>query len=268
MSAVRRRTRAYQPDQVRDALLAQAEFVRVAAHQLTPEQLARPSGLPGWDVRTLLAHLARQIDALPRLLAEPAPAALRPQTDLNAWAVSTAGIAEDLDAQTREAARAADDQVAAVDAAAEELEAVVETGVREDVLLPHRFGAMRALDFSVTRIVELVTHSDDLTRATGRVVRLDRHALAVTVRALADALAAKAPGSSTELRVPPFVAVQCLPGPRHTRGTPPNVVETDPVTWLRLATGRTTWDAALAAGRLRASGERASALAAELPVLA
>ncbi|MGK5531601.1 sterol carrier family protein [Streptomyces sp. URMC 129] len=267
MSAVRGKPRAYHPDRVRDALLAQAEFVRLAAHGLTAEQQAKPSGLPGWTVHTLLAHIARQIDALPRLLAEPAPAATRPAIDLDRWAVSTAGIADDLDRATRRDAEARPDQVAAIDAAAEEMEAVLETALREDVLIPLPFGPMRALDFSVTRIVELVVHSDDLTRATGVAVRLDRQALACTVRVLADALAAKAPGASTEVRIPPFAAVQCLPGPRHTRGTPPNVVETDPVTWVRLATGRTTWHAVTATGRLRASGERAAALAAELPVL-
>jgi hypothetical protein len=70
-----------------------------------------------------------------------------------------------------------------------------------------------------------------------------------------------------EVRVPPYAAVQCVDGPRHTRGTPPNVVETDPLTWLELATGRVGWAATAAAGRLVASGERAD-LSAYLPVLA
>jgi uncharacterized protein (TIGR03083 family) len=265
--AVRRKPRAYLPERVRDALLAQVENVRLAARQLSPEQLAMPSGLPGWDVRTLLAHIAGQIDALPRLLAEPAPIATRPETDLNRWAVSTSGVADRLDEMTRKSAADRDDQVAVIDDAAEELEAVLETAIRDDLLLPHPFGAMRAIDFTVTRIVELVVHSDDLARAAAAPVRLDRQALATATRVLADALAAKAPGASTELRVPPFVAVQCLPGPRHTRGTPPSVVETDPLTWLRLATGRADWAAATATGRLKASGERAAALADQLPVL-
>lgn len=267
MSDLRRKPRSYHPDRVRNALLAQVEFVRLGAGELTAEQLTKPSGLPGWDVHTLLAHIAGQIDALPRLLAEPAPRQTRADVDLNRWAVSTAGLAETLDDMTRRDAAAADDQPAAIDAAAEELESVIETGVREDVLLPHRMGAMRALDFTVTRIVELAVHSDDLTRATGRAVRLDRMALATTVRVLADALAAKAPGRSTEVRVPPFAAVQCLSGPRHARGTPSNVVEADPVTWTRLATGRIAWAAAARTGRLKASGERAQELAKELPVL-
>jgi hypothetical protein len=85
------------------------------------------------------------------------------------------------------------------------------------------------------------------------------------VRALLADLAAQAPGRSVEVRVPPFGAVQCVPGPRHTRGNPPNVVETDPVTWIMLATGRTAWAEAVAAGRVRASGIRTD-LSGFLPV--
>jgi len=78
-------------------------------------------------------------------------------------------------------------------------------------------------------------------------------------------LEAQAPGRAVEVRVPPFGAVQCVAGPRHTRGTPPNVVETDPVSWIRLATGRQPWAEALADGSVRASGPRAD-LSAYLPV--
>ena len=68
----------------------------------------------------------------------------------------------------------------------------------------------------------------------------DRQAQAIAVRLLADALAAKVPGGSVEVRVPPFAVVQCVEGPRHTRGTPPNVVECDPVAFIELCTGRLT----------------------------
>lgn len=94
---------------------------------------------------------------------------------------------------------------------------------------------------------------------------VERAVLATAVRFSLEELAAVAPGPTTEVRVPPFAAVQCLPGPRHTRGTPPNVVETDPQTWLALATGRQRWDAALRSGRVRASGQRAD-LSAVLPL--
>jgi hypothetical protein len=70
-------------------------------------------------------------------------------------------------------------------------------------------------------------------------------------------LAQHVPGRSVELRVPPHVAVQCIEGPRHTRGTPPNVVETDAATWLRLTTGQLTWADAVAQGKVVASGNRA-----------
>ncbi len=95
-----------------------------------------------------------------------------------------------------------------------------------------------------------------------------RAALADAVRATARTLAAVAPGAAVELRVPPFVAVQCIEGPRHTRGNPPNVVETDPRTWLRLATGLLSVGDAAAAGVLSLSGSRAAEIAASLPVVA
>ena len=76
------------------------------------------------------------------------------------------------------------------------------------------------------------------------------------VRALLAELSRRAPGRSVEVRIPPFGAIQCVAGPRHTRGTPPNVVETDPVTWVLLATERVSWADALRDGRLRASGIR------------
>lgn len=93
-----------------------------------------------------------------------------------------------------------------------------------------------------------------------------RPVLATAVRYTLEELATVAPGRSVEVRVPPFAAVQCIPGPRHTRGTPTNVIETDPQTWLSLATGRLTWAEAEASGALRASGQRAD-LTAYLPVL-
>jgi hypothetical protein len=79
-------------------------------------------------------------------------------------------------------------------------------------------------------------------------------------------VARRAPGHSVEVRVPPFGAVQCVEGPRHTRGTPPNVVETDPRTWLALALGRIGWADAEAGGALRASGSRAVDVAELLPL--
>ncbi len=71
------------------------------------------------------------------------------------------------------------------------------------------------------------------------------------------ALSDRAPGASVEVRVPPYAAVQVIPGVRHTRGTPPAVVELDADTWVALAAGELTWADAEQSGRVRASGERA-----------
>lgn len=118
--------------------------------------------------------------------------------------------------------------------------------------------------------------ADDLL-ATGRAAvraaaaALDRDGgpgselLREAARAGLRALAAKAPGRSVEVRVPPWAAVQCIPGPRHTRGTPSAVVETDPVTWVGLASGRVDFADAVADGRVRAGGQR-SDLSALLPL--
>ena len=92
-----------------------------------------------------------------------------------------------------------------------------------------------------------------------------RSDLATAVRFALETLADRAPGRSVEVRVPPFGAVQCVTGPRHTRGTPPNVVETDAATWLALATGALAWDQAVSDGKVAASGERAD-LSAWLPL--
>jgi hypothetical protein len=84
----------------------------------------------------------------------------------------------------------------------------------------------------------------------------DRTVLRDAVRVLLAELAHRAPGRSVEVRIPPFGAIQCVAGPRHTRGTPPNVVETDPMTWLLVATGRLSWSDAVASGKVHASGIR------------
>jgi hypothetical protein len=87
---------------------------------------------------------------------------------------------------------------------------------------------------------------------------LTKHLLALLV--------GKAPGGAVEVRVPPYAVAQCVAGTRHTRGTPPAVVEMDPATWVSLAVGDLEWQDAERDGKLSASGER-SDLSALLPVL-
>jgi hypothetical protein len=95
----------------------------------------------------------------------------------------------------------------------------------------------------------------------------DRADLAAAVRLTARTLATQVPGTSVEVRIPPFVAVQCVSGPRHTRGTPPNVVEADPRTWLLLATGLLRVADANTLGVLHLSGSRAGEIQKWLPVV-
>lgn len=93
----------------------------------------------------------------------------------------------------------------------------------------------------------------------------DRDTVATAVRYSLQRLAERAEGNTVEVRVPPYGAVQCIAGPRHTRGTPPNVVETDPTTWLQLVSGGLAWQDAMREARVHASGTRAD-LSTELPM--
>jgi len=93
----------------------------------------------------------------------------------------------------------------------------------------------------------------EVARVAGEVDRADVRA---AVKHFLAVLAERAPGKSVEVRVPPYAAVQCIAGARHTRGTPPAVVETDAESWLAMALGRATFANLSAAGKVRASGER------------
>ncbi|MFE0641070.1 sterol carrier family protein [Streptomyces sp. NPDC058877] len=261
MPPAKKRPRRYDPARTRAAVLAQFRNVREAVAALTPEQLDGPTRLGEWTVRDLVAHLALMVDSVPRLLAEPAPAVR--EVDLLDWASRTATAAGRIDEQARGVD--AVDPVGLCARVAEEYERAL-VGAADERLLPLGIGAMALGDFLVTRTVELVVHTDDLNAATGADVPYDRQALAACTRLLADTLAARAPGGAVEVRIPPHAVVQCVEGPRHTRGTPPNVVETDPLTWIRLATGRAEWATERDGARVSASGERAD-LADLLPLM-
>ena len=102
------------------------------------------------------------------------------------------------------------------------------------------------------------------TRAEGTSA-VPRTTIATAVRYSLEEVTARAPGNSVEVRVPPFGVTQCVAGPRHTRGTPPNVIECDAATWLAMVSGRLSWEDAVAAGLVAASGLRAD-LSALLPL--
>jgi uncharacterized protein (TIGR03083 family) len=247
------------------ALLAQSAALRGFLVELPFEDFARPSVLPGWDVRLLTGHLLLQHAGLLRLLDRPSDLpGLAPHEFVAAYRRDV----EDLDAATGETAadRTPDELLTELDQRIRDLRARLAGPLPKAIDTPR--GVSATTDFLTTRIIELVVHSDDLSRSLPdrAAVPLERQALALATRSLTGMLAAKFPGRSVEVRVPPFAAVQAIAGPRHTRGTPPNVVETDPVTFLRLATGRAGWAESLAAGAVRASGNRAD-LSAQLPLL-
>lgn len=115
--------------------------------------------------------------------------------------------------------------------------------------------ARRRIDLAAGAAAVAAWAAGDETRAT----------VATAVRYTLEELGARAPGRSVEVRVPPFGAVQCIEGPRHTRGTPPNVVEMPAALWLAVATGRRDWAEALDSGQASVSGIRAD-LSALLPL--
>jgi uncharacterized protein (TIGR03083 family) len=239
---------------------------------LVPDDFARPTVLPAWDIRTLTGHLVLVHRGLARVLRQPtrerplsnSEFVRRYRRDLEMIMESTLTATGDYSGPVL---------VDQLDAEIYELSELLRYYDPRSVVSAPR-GPVTAGDFLATRIVEVVVHADDLSRSLPEQapIALHRAALSRCTRTLADILADQQPGRSVEVRVPPYAAVQCSiasaggdAGPTHTRGTPPNVVETDPLTFLRLATGRVTWADALAEGTISASGLRAN-LGAALPL--
>jgi uncharacterized protein (TIGR03083 family) len=251
------------------ALIAQAELIGDWLATLSESDLERPSVLAGWNIRELVGHLVASVNRFADVAASASterPGSIAQY--IGGYAAAAAQIdelaratADDRTAPELRAAYAAGLDRARLSAAAEPLAVVA--GPR---------GPLTGQNWRRTRIIELVVHADDLSRSRPdqQPIELARPALADAVRALAAVLAERYPGRSVEVRVPPFVAVQCGgfdgDGPRHTRGTPPNVIETDGLTFLRLAAGRLLWADAIAAATVRASGNRAD-LSRQLPLL-
>ena len=240
--------------------------VRSWVGELAPETYVVPSVLDAWTVGDLVAHLGRGVEALAH--AEPAEPGTAPLT-LRAYVGTYPQVAREIAEGAHQLAvenRA--DPLGSLDQAWGRSLAALELLGPDDRVVLARRGPILLSELVLTRLVELVVHADDLARSVSELTApaLPREGVRLVVRALLDALVEGAPGRSVEVRVPPFAAVQCIEGPRHTRGTPPNVVEADPLTWVRLACGRVTWGDAVSDGSVRASGERAD-LSALLPLL-
>jgi|SRR6188472_14879 uncharacterized protein (TIGR03083 family) len=252
-----------------EALLEQSRTVLAWLQGLPLEVFERPTVLPDWDVRQLAGHLVLVHAALAASLEQRTREAALPIHEF----VTRDRDVEMIMASTLEqsAELSGPEVVARLESSIDHLAAKLEGEVQLSRVIMTRRGATTIEDYLATRIVEVVVHTDDLNRSVPEVASatLQRGALARCTRTLTAILAGRHPGRSVEVRIPPYAAVQCAiggPGPTHTRGTPPNVVETDPVTFLRLATGRIAWDEAIASGTVHASGLRAN-LDPVLPLL-
>lgn len=232
---------------MRRALDAQWDRLLAALPGLDP---AADSRVAGWTVREVEAHLTATTAGLATLLAQPEP--VSPPTGVAQWAAALPGLAAVVDEQARTTEPGL---VGAIAAAREALD-----GQPPTRLVQQRTGTHTLLDALRFRLVEGVVHGLDLG------VEADPVAKRYAVKLLVEVLSERAPGHAVELRIPPYTAVQVVEGPRHTRGTPPNTVEVDPVAWLDLATGRATWADAVRTGAARVRGDRAD-LSEWLPLI-
>lgn len=243
------------------ALISQTRVVQAWLSDLDAADFDRPTVLDSWDVRTLTGHLLLIVDGLIATLERPSRQRPIPVHEYvrryrrDVTMINNATEETTADSTGPELVTRIGDSLD-----------VLETRLVDGPPLPKTVDAPRGpsstVDVIATRIVDVVVHADDLSRSLPErpAIDLQRPALSTCSRTLTTILAGQQPGRSVEVRVPPFAAVQCglgETGPTHTRGTPPNVVETDPRTFLRLATGRISWDQARDSGSVSASGLRA-----------
>lgn len=227
-----------------------------------------PSVLPGWTMSDLAAHLVVATTAVAQL--QVVPRGTKPMgigTYLSTYADAADYVADTSRGAAGGASRTVADVQAAIVDGLQQCRAAID-GLDPKQVVSSRGRPIMLAELLRTRAVEVAVHGDDLARSLPdqEPPQLARGVMRLACKAFLDALTERAPGRSVEVRVPPFAAVQCIEGPRHTRGTPPNVVETDPTTWLRLASGRTAWADAVRDGHVLASGERAD-LSLQLPLV-
>jgi uncharacterized protein (TIGR03083 family) len=234
-------------EDVRKALKAQLEVFTVGIAELDPEG---PTDCEGWTVAVLDNHMATNLQGLAAV--DERRVDRVPTGGITAWAGELEGFATVADQLARAARMRTQDLVAPALQALEDHPG--------DTVVHQATGDHTLRDAAVFRVVEAVVHGLDIGIPPARA------ALRLVVRELAQVLTERHPGHTVEVRVPPFAAVQCVEGPKHTRGTPPNVVETDGVSFVRLCAGREAWWDLVADGRVRASGER-SDLSSLMPIV-
>lgn len=277
MTALTRSQRQIQ--NLREVLVEALECAVAITRSLGPHEYELPAALPGWDVRLLTAQAVWQLTEMRSQLERPS--VTRPVT-LDQYAAHMLATAP----RRREQAAAIADRDSGSHLG-EQLVALAEEvmGPLRDGSLPPLVdtgaGQLSLLDFLRVHVTELVVYGQDVATALaadGHVIApMGRGPVGTSVRALADVLAARAPGQAIEVRVPPHTAIQIgdpaaavgglvAPAPTHTRGTPPAVIEMDGTTFLQLVAGRRSWDDAVAGHAVSASGQRAD-LAPLLPLM-
>jgi uncharacterized protein (TIGR03083 family) len=233
---------------VREALRVQLEVLVEGLAARDPEG---PTDCEGWVVADLDNHLAQNLRGL-AAVAERKVAGPPDGGGFREWSAQLPDFAEVLDRTARgERLRLQDFVEPALTAVAEH---------PGDTVVQQLTGRHTLRDATVFRVIEAVVHGLDVGISPAP------SALKLVVRELAKAFSELYPGKTVELRIPPYSAVQCLEGPRHTRGNPPNVVEAEAIAWVRVSTGREAWTDLVRTGRITASGER-SDLSQLLPLL-
>ena len=139
------------------------------------QQWEQPSALEDMTVGMLACHLARQLTRAASLLPAPAeevetlPAAADHYRRA-AWVTATDLDDPALDRSTdaSEAALGRDAMLARWGSARDDVEALVGSGAVQDVVtIPWQGWSLQRADFLLTRLVEVVTHTDDLARSVG-----------------------------------------------------------------------------------------------------
>lgn len=249
-----------------DALAgARAQFALLAdaVAGLADTDFAKPTKLHGWDVAALVAHVAGNASTITDRVARGTTDA--PENDVLGYLSGMSADADDVQRRAVDTAAGKKPKELRADVAAG-AEALAKVDAPLTLTIPGYNGTLSLGDYLVTRCVEGVVHGCDLRYATGVPAAPDPTALKVAVRILAALVERAVPGKAVEVRVPGHVAFQCISGPKHTRGTPGNVVECDPVAFVEVASGRRTWNDAVSTGSIRGSGGRAD-LSEWLPVI-
>lgn len=258
---------AQQQTSLAEMLLAQMQAVLQWLGPLTPQEFRHRNSADGWTVRHLIGHLLAAQDDLLAAISRPSTSRT---LSLNHYLRRRRARTSHPHGHAAEVCGTDRDEVLVEHLAAVVGELRIALDLLDATVVDEHRDPVRVVDLLRVELAHWVAHGEDLRDVLPHrgSVATPRRVMADAVRLFTDALAKEFPGRSIELRVPPFAAVQLgVPhsgagsgpgqGPSHTRGTPPNVVEMNAQTLLRLAAGSGSWTGEKTAGNLSASGPHA-----------